>query len=299
MSDQPQWPSWTPPDDGGDPAPPPPPAIGSSPAGQTPPPPPPPPPGATGWSPADGQESWPPPPPGQWSTYGDPGADWGVPDPPPSGRVGLIIGVVLASLGLVALVAVVGLVLVGGVAEELESTTGVEVPAVPADGDLEAQAEAILQTIDASEQRMIQFQFAVFDELEEDGSVGSGAEAIARAAQSAGDDLTDIREQLLAMGSGDGEEFVGLRGFRDSYAVHMVAWIDYLDAVAARPSLASHQAPDAEPYWDDINDTGYEFVEDLRDGLPDGLPQRLRDLADLIVERGFGGWDRDRDGQVA
>jgi hypothetical protein len=293
VSDQPQWPSWTPPDDGGDPAPPPPPATASSPAGH------PAPPGTTGWSPADGQESWPPPPPGQWSTYGDPGADWGVPNSPPSGRVGLIIGVVLASLGLVALVAVVGLVLAGGVAEEMESTTDVEVPAVPADGDVQAQAEAILQTIDASEQRMIQFQFAVFDELEEDGSVGDGAEAISRAAQSAGDDLSEIHEQLLAMGSGDGDDFVGLRAFRDSYAVHMLAWIDYLDAVAARPSLAGQQATDAEPYWDDINDTGYEFVDDMREGLPDGLPQRLRDLADLIVERGFGGWDRDRDGQVA
>lgn len=295
MSDQPQWPSWTPPDDGGDPVPPPPFAAASGPAGQAAPP------GATGWSPADGQESWPPPPPGQWSTYGGPGTDWGAPSSPPSGRVGLIIGVVLASLGLVALVAIVGLVMVGGGEVEPGSATDVDidVPAVPADGDVQAQAEAILQTIDASEQRMIQFQFAIFDELEEDGSVGIGAEAIARAAQSAGDDLTGIREQLLEMGAGDGADFVGLRAVRDSYAVHMIAWIDYLDAVVARPSLASTDAPDAEPHWDDINDTGFVFVDEMRDGLPDGLPSRLTDLADLIVERGFGGWERDRDGQVA
>jgi len=288
------WPSWTPPDDGGDPAPPPPPPAASSPAG--------PPPGATGWSPGTGQESWPPPPPGQWSTYGGAGTDWGAPTSPPSGRGGLIIGIVLASLGLIALVAVVGLALSGGFSE-LEETVApnvdIEVPAVPADGDVQAQAEAILQTIDASERRMIQFQFVVFDEVEEDGSVGGGAEAIARAAQSAGDDLSDIREQLLEMGGGDGDDFVGLRAFRDSYAVHMVAWIDYLDAVAARPSLASLESSDAEPYWDEINDTGYGFVDDMRDGLPDGLPQRLQDLADLIVERGFGGWERDRNGQVA
>lgn len=243
------------------------------------------------WSPPGGDEPPPPPPPPEAGvpTYGH--TDWQ--PPAKTRRTGLIVGIVVAVvaiplvLGGIALLAVRG----GEVSSSQdaggasgESTTAPS-PAPP--GDEVAQAEAILQAIDGSEERMIAFQREVFEDIGQDGTVGEAAEEVAQAAQVAGNDLTELRSQLRGMADeGDGASFDALREVRDSYAEHMTAWIDYLDAVAGSPALASPQSDEDEEYMREINSSGEVFVEAVED-LPDDLPDRLLDLADMIVERGF------------
>lgn len=258
---------------------------------EEPPPPPPPPPAAThpgGWAP--------PPPPGSQPTYGPGG--W---EPPPTPRrTGLVVGIVAGVLGLIV-VLVVGSVFVarttlGG--PDPVPAPGAEVePAPDRDAaadvpeDLQAQSEAVLEVINDSEERMIAFQEVVFTALGEEGNVGDGAAEIAQAAQATGDDLTALRSDLRALAGGDEDGFEGLRDVRDTYAEHMDAWIDYVDEVAGSPALASPDSPEARPLWREIEVTGDDFVSAMQTGLPDDLPADLQDLADLIIERGFGGSD--------
>ncbi len=269
------------------------------------PPPPPPPPGSTQPS------AWPPPPAGQ-PAYGAGG--WS--PPPPRRRTGLVIAIVVGVL-LLMLVAVVVLgVLLFSSTSTTTSTSGPEpVPdgvlppglegpddreeasQVPAD-DVQAQSEAVLETINASEERMLAFQQLVFEAIGEDGNVGDAAAEIAREAQDAGDDITQIRSDLRALAGGEADEFEGLRDIRDTYADHMDAWIAYLDAVAGSPALAAPQAEDAAPLWREIEVTGNDFVAAVETGLPEDLPADLQDLAEFIVERGFGGFDDGPTGDV-
>lgn len=331
MTDQPDWPGWAPPggegpdrdpgarrptegDDGARPGDAEPtdqiPVAGHAPpreqTQQLPtddPPPPPPPPAATQPS------EWPPPPPGAPPGYGAGG--WA--PPPPRRRTGLIIGIVIGVLVLVlAVVLSLGAVLLGSTT----STSGdepvpggdaqddvdgpddrEEAPPVPSD-DLQAQSEAVLETIDTSEERMIAFQEVVFAALGENGSVGDAAADIAQEAQDAGDDLTQLRSDLRALAGGQQDEFEGLRDIRDTYADHMDAWIDYLDAVAGSPALAAPDAEGAAPLWREIEVTGDDFVEAVETGLPEGLPRDLQDLAEFIVERGFRGFEDGSTGDV-
>ena len=166
--------------------------------------------------------------------------------------------------------------------------TPIEPQDVPAD-DLEAQAEAVLRTINTSEERMIAFQVVVSDGLGEDGTVGDAAAEIAQAAQSAGDDLTEIRSELRGLAGGEGRGFDGLREVRDTYAAHMDAWIEYVDAIAGSPALAAPDSSDAQPLWDEIERSADDFVQAMSSSLPDGLSPDLEQLARFIVERGFGG----------
>ena len=92
--------------------------------------------------------------------------------------------------------------------------------------------------------------------------------------------------------------WIGLRDIRDTYAAHMGAWIDYLDAVAGSPTLAAPNSSDAESFWRDIEPTGEDFVAAVATGLPEDLPASLEDLARFIVERGFGGFDGGGGGDV-
>lgn len=320
MSDQSNWPGWTPPGDvAGDDeqrAPSDPPAHGerqdtvsfSTEATERiartggPPPPPPPPPGAVR-GPVD-QGAWGPPPhPGSPPTYG--AGDW---QPPPRPRrTGLVIGVIVGVLALVMLLGV-GAVFVTRTVSDSGPRAAVpeeqgEVAPPPGaqdvpQGDLVAQAEAVLETINASEERMLAFQTSVFEAVGEDGTVDEGAAAIAQAAQDTGNDLTDLRSELRALAGGEAAGFDGLRDIRDTYAAHMDAWIEYVDAVAGSPTLAAPDSSDADGFWRDIESSGDDFVGAVASGLPDDLPQRLQDLADFIVERGFGGFDGGSGGNV-
>lgn len=253
------------------------------------PPPPPPPPAVThpgGWAP--------PPPPGSQPAYGAGG--W---EPPPTPRrTGLVVGIVAGVLGLVLVLGLAAVFVARTTLEEPAPAPGAEVErrqdrdgAADVPDDLQAQAEALLEVINASEERMIAFQEVVFTTLGEEGNVGDGAAEIAQAAQAAGDDLTALRSDLRALAGGDEEGFEGLRDVRDTYAEHMDAWIDYVDEVAGSPALASPDSPDAAPLWREIEVTGDDFVAAMQTGLPDDLPDDLQDLADLIIERGFGGSD--------
>lgn len=272
--------------------------------------PPPPPPAAPGTPPSSDAStpdpSWPPPDPdsvyGGRTVYGgDGGSSW-EPPPPPRRRTGLVVGIVLGVLALVLVLG--GLVFIGvrqsGTAGQDGPTETAEefTPPTAEGGDVESQADALLTTIDRSELRMIKFQEDVFAEIGEDGMVGDRAEAVANAAQAAGDDLTRLRSGLQDLAEGEGEDLSGLRAVRDTYTQHLDAWIEYVDAVAATPTLAGGSTSGAEAYWRDINLTGADFVDAMAEQLPEGLPSELQDLADQIVERGFGGYDQDPSGDL-
>lgn len=256
-----------------------------------PPPPPPPPPSATG--------GWAPPEPrGGDRTYGPGG--W-APPPRPRRRRGVVIGVLTGVVALVLLLGAGAVLLlrtvdtdvqVGGGdvgrGEATEIAPDRDAQDVPAD-DLEAQAEAVLRTINTSEERMIAFQRVVVDGVDENGTVGDAAAEIAQEAQDAGNDLTSLRSDLRSLAGGEGDGFDGLRDIRDTYASHMDAWIDYLDAVAGSPALAAPDSSDAVSFWRDIESTGDDFVAAVESGLPDGLSSDLEEFARFIVERGFGG----------
>lgn len=220
-------------------------------------------------------------------TYGH--GDW---EPPAkTRRTGLVVAIVVAIVAIPLVLGGIALFAVGdGGAPTAQDdgdagTTTAPSPAPP--GDAVAQAEAILQSIDQSEERMIAFQQEVFEAIGQDGTVGDAAEEVAQAAQVAGNDLTELRSRLRGMAQeGDDQAFDALREVRDSYAEHMTAWIDYVDAVAGSPALASPDSTEAEPFMQEINTSGELFVEAVED-LPDELPDRLLDLADMIVERGF------------
>lgn len=282
--DSSSWPSWLPP-------------------GEDAPPPPPPPPAATDAidpSASPPVAAPPPPPPGAWSgapsTAGPGGPDW---TPPPPRRTGtLVVAVVIGVLVLLAAgAAAVVLVRVSDGDQVLDAG---DLPDAVADADPDdvvAQTEAVLQVIDQSEERMIGFQVDLQPLLEEDGTVGDGAEGIANAARDAAEDLLAIRTTLRGLAGGEADGFDGLRDIRDTYAGHMDAWVDYLDAVAGSPAMAGFDSADADPFWGDIESTGDDFVEAVRTGLPDGTPSELRDYAEFIVDRGFGGFDQDPGGQ--
>lgn len=264
------------------------------------PPPPPPPPGATsGWAP-------PPPPSTPADAYG-PGA-W-QPPPAPRRRTGVIIAVIASVVLLVALLGVGAVLMMratsGPVADEPQPELpdqarpdGVPAPDDVPQDDVTAQTEAVLKAINASEERMIAFQEVVFTAMGDDGTVGDAAAQIARAAQAAGDDLTGLRSDLQALAGGQADEFDGLRDIRDTYTVHMEAWIEYLDAVAGSPALAAPDSTDAEPFWREIEESGNDFVGAMASGLPADVPASLEELARFIVERGFGGFGDGPPGDV-
>ena len=77
-----------------------------------------------------------------------------------------------------------------------------------------------------------------------------------------------------------------LRDVRDSYAEHMTAWIEYVDAVSGSPASAGGQSGEAGDLLQEINDSGDLFV-DAVESLPQDLPSGLLDRAEQIVDRGF------------
>lgn len=297
MSDHPHEPRWTPPGDVG------PDASGDDredtvafateptvrvPLDGPPPPPPPvlPPPPVASWPPP----AMPPPPAG--------GGGW-QPPPRPRGGAGWLVGVV-AVVGVVLLLVGVGaLVFVRGGVSSVERAEDIEFPEPDVDGenpvappadDVEAQARTILETINASEERMLAFQEVVFTSLDETGRLADPA-AVAQEALETAEDLGGLLSDLEDLARAEGQRFDGLRSIRDTYGEHMVAWIRYVEEASGTPVIASPESPDAEPFWREIEVTGDEFVRAINRGLPDGLPQEVRDLAQFIVDRGFGGAD--------
>lgn len=282
-------------------------------------PPVPPPPQGSTWT-AAGQ--WQPPPVGGQPPASGAAGSW---QPPPSGgNRGVVIALVVAvGVLLVGAAAVVGLVRSGSMGGveftdqvppplpddfeadpfpddfEAPGRPGIPdpPPQPPADvgevaPDLTSQTEAVLAVINASEERMLGFQQVVVGSLEEDGSVGNGAGAIAQEAGETGDDLTALRSDLRALAGGEGTRFDGLRDIRDTYVIHMDAWIDYVDAVSGSPAIAGPNSTDAARFWNEIERSGDEFVSAVRFGMSDDVPERLHEFAVFIVERGFGGFAR-------
>lgn len=244
-----------------------------------------------------GEDAPPPPPPpeafGGWSPIERPGATssgpW-QPPPRPSRSVGpIVIGVLGVLLLLVGLGAVGLLTVRSESGSETGGPTEFATEAPTPDSERDSQLAAILTTIDAAERRMIAFQEAAFLALETDPE-GFGDDVSAEAGDAAGD-LSELHEDLVLHARDGGDELQGLRVIRDTYRVHLEAWIAYTEAVADDPVLVRPDNPDAEPYWDDIATTADEFVRGVETGMPPDAPSELRDRAEFILDRGFRGGD--------
>jgi hypothetical protein len=251
------------------------------------PPPPPPPPEAGAWPPPSGAPAWPAfggptwpstPGPDQWSPTG--GTEWRPPEPAKT-RWPVVLAIVLGAV-VILVGGLVALARSGGGGGSVTGGGGARVDAAFVD-DL----EEMLDLIDTSERRMIGFQEEAFQILGPEPDLASGAEAVAAAAQDASADLVEIRDDLDGTVTTTGDGAAGLRRIRDTYSTHMVAWIDYLDAIAGSPALVLPDSMDADSYWQDISDTGDDFVDAVWNDLPDDTPAALRDYAEFILERGF------------
>ena len=193
-----------------------------------------------------------------------------------------VVGVLLllVGLGAVALVAVRG---TAGVSDSASDPVMTEAPRPASERDQELAG--VLTTIDGAERRMISFQDRAMSALGADPE-GFGDEVSAEAADAA-EDLVELREDLvLHARDGDGD-LDGIRAIRDTYRVHLEAWIAYTEAVRDDPVLLRPDNPDAEPYWDDIGSTAEDFVRAVRNGMPGDAPEELRERAEFILDRGF------------
>jgi hypothetical protein len=165
---------------------------------------------------------------------------------------------------------------------ETDSATEVAGP----DSERDQELAAVLTTIDGAERRMISFQDRALAVLRDDPE-GFGDEVSAEAGDAA-QDLIELREDLVLHARDGGDELEGIRAIRDTYRVHLEAWIAYTEAVREDPVLLRPDNPEAEPYWADISSTANEFVRAVRTGMPDDAPTELRDRAEFILDRGFG-----------
>jgi hypothetical protein len=156
-----------------------------------------------------------------------------------------------------------------------------------ADTERDRELAAVLATIDGAEVRMIAFQDRAFSALNSDPE-GFGDEVSGEAADAA-QDLIELREDLVLHARDGGDELEGIQVIRDTYRVHLEAWIAYAEAVRDDPVLVRPENDQAAPYWDDIGSTAEEFVQAVETALPDDAPDELKERAEFILDRGFRG----------
>lgn len=280
VSDTPSWPDWSP-DEPGDIPPPPPPNGGVM---------------------IERDSAMPPPPQ-------DPGMGW-TPPPPPGKRAGWIVPVIILAV-------LVGVGLLGAAAllvVRSTSSTTVDEPTIataqptpdgpdPVETDgpdvggpavvtaADAVTEALLTAIDEAEVTMITFQVESTDGVDADGVLLDGGEALVTAAATKGlDGLNALRDQLREIEQVDPDATTpGLEAIRDGYVDHLDAWRAWMEAVRDAPELLEATNEDGAPFSADIASTADIFVDELRIGLPSDTSTSLREYAQFIIDRGFGG----------
>jgi len=183
----------------------------------------------------------------------------------------------------------VGAALVGvrspGESGVIPSDMATEAPRGGSERDRELAA--VLATIDGAELRMIAFQDRAFLALRSDPE-GFGDDVSGEAADAA-QDLIELREDLILHARDSGGELEGIQVIRDTYRVHLEAWIAYAEAVRDDPVLIRPDNDQAAPYWDDIGSTAEEFVQAVETALPGDAPDELKERAEFILDRGFRG----------
>jgi hypothetical protein len=151
------------------------------------------------------------------------------------------------------------------------------------DGTDEAVARVLID-IDRSEQAMMDTQRGFAEILADPSSGGDVEAAFDELSATAGEgqrELQELRRELTAPGEGS-----EVRAVRDRYLAHLDAWVRYLVAVEEDPTLLVGGADD-EAFIIAIDTTGDAFAREVREGLPDGLDEEVRDFALAIVDRGF------------
>lgn len=149
---------------------------------------------------------------------------------------------------------------------------------------VDAVVARLMVDIDRSENVMMDTQRG-FARVLSDPSTGEDVEAgLDELSATAGEgqrELQDLRRELTAPGEGS-----EVRAVRDRYLAHLDAWVRYLVAIEEEPTLLTGGADD-EAFILAIDTTGDAFAREVREGLPEGLDEQVRDFANAIVDRGF------------
>jgi hypothetical protein len=176
----------------------------------------------------------------------------------------------------------------GGGTEDETPTPREDVEVVAPDLDdldgVDAVVAQVMVDIDRSEQVMMTTQQGFADVLADPATGGDPEAALEELSATAGDgqrELQELRRELTA--PVDGSE---VRAVRDRYLAHLDAWVRYLVAIEEDPTLIVGGGDD-EAFLVAIDTTGDAFAREVRDGLPDGLDDEVREFALAIVERGF------------
>lgn len=184
-----------------------------------------------------------------------------------------------------------------------EAPTGppveVEVPDLEGLTGVDAELGQVLVHINESEEQMLatQQRFGViFDEAGSATGQPPGDELMDQLAEAAGDgqrELQEIRSELTSVSVDDGD----VREIRDLYLAHLDAWVRYFVAIEDDPTLLAG-GEGAQAFLLSIDTTGDAFARAVREGLPEGLDERVETFADQIVERGFQGREPSADDTV-
>jgi hypothetical protein len=244
--------------------------------------------------------------PGPWGAPAGGSPDGPPPPPWKRKRQRLLIGLAIAGAVLVLAVPVgFGFAALSRAASEIQLTGdgGVaagdaeDAPTSPRSEDVEvtppdperldgtdAVVAGLMIDIDRSEQVMMDTQQG-FAEVLADPSTGDDVEAafdeLSATAGEGQRELQELRRELTAPGEGS-----EVRAVRDRYLAHLDAWVRYLVAIEEDPTLLVGGADD-EAFIVAIDTTGDAFAREVREGLPEGLDEEVRDFALAIVDRGF------------
>ncbi|MTV26621.1 hypothetical protein FTX61_14530 [Nitriliruptoraceae bacterium ZYF776] len=148
---------------------------------------------------------------------------------------------------------------------------------------LDAAFAQLLNDVDASERAMIGFQ----DRLAEAFLAGEETDpdalftAVAEVASDAQEDLARVRRDLTVDVDDD-----AVAAVRDRYVTHLDAWVAYLEAIEADPSVLAG-GPEDRALTVAIDTTGDAFARELREALPEVSDADVVALAEGIIERGF------------
>lgn len=164
-----------------------------------------------------------------------------------------------------------------------EGDVEVEVPDTSDLDGVDAELAEVLIGVDRAEREMMAAQEGFAEVLAAPGDDGEAAalEELSTVAGDAQRELQELRRELTAP-----VESSEVRAIRDRYLSHLDAWVRYLVAVEQDPTVLAG-GPDAEAYLLAIDTSGEAFAREVRDGLPDGLDDRVREFALQIVARGF------------
>lgn len=153
--------------------------------------------------------------------------------------------------------------------------------AAPAtDAGVDAALLALLSDVDAGELAMLGFDEAAGEAFAAAGSEEEALRGVGAAAAAAVADLEDVRARIDAPRSVAPAETV-----RAAYLPHLDAWIAYLAAVAADPTVLAGE--DAEPLILRINATAGVFAAALEEVVAAGVGPDVAGAAAEILERGF------------